>query len=123
MGAPISLRKELESFIPESSILAGVDSPEVILKGLTWTGRDSLGEYLRHHGVVTDDRVGVFMDTCPEYIIACIGALKAGAAFMPLALESPDNLLKSILAEATPRVIITKQKYISRLVIITRGRY
>ncbi len=76
---------------------------------------DSLGEYLQHYGVDTDDRVGVFMETCSEYIVACIGALKAGAAFMPLALNSPDNLLKSILAEATPRVIITKQKYISRL--------
>jgi len=40
--------------------------------------------------------------------------MKAGAAFMPLALESPDNLLKSILAEATPRVIIPKQKYFPR---------
>ena len=76
---------------------------------------DSLGEYLRRYGVATDDRVGVFMETCSEYIVACIGAMKAGAAFMPLALESPDNLLKSILAEAKPRVIITKQKYLSRL--------
>lgn len=76
---------------------------------------DSLGEYLRRHGVSADDRVGVFMETCSEYVVACIGALKAGAAFMPLALESPDNLLKSILDEATPRVIITKQQYLSRL--------
>ncbi len=62
---------------------------------------DSLGEYVRRHGGATDDQVGVFMDTCPEYILASIGALKAGAAFMPLALVSPDNLLKTILAEAT----------------------
>ena len=68
---------------------------------------NSLGEYLRSHGVSTDDRVGVFMETCSEYVVACIGALKAGAAFLPLALESPDNLLKDILDEATPRVIIT----------------
>ncbi len=76
---------------------------------------DSLGEYLRNCGVVSDERVGVFMETCPEYIVACMGALKAGAAFMPLALESPDNLLKSILAEAIPRVVITKQQYLSKL--------
>ena len=25
---------------------------------------DSLGEYLRHYGVATDDRVGIFMETC-----------------------------------------------------------
>ena len=55
---------------------------------------DSLGEYLRHYGVATDDRVGVFMETCSAYIAACIGALKAGAAFLPLALESPDNMIK-----------------------------
>lgn len=76
---------------------------------------DSLGEYLRRHGVSADDRVGVFMETCSEYVVACIGALKASAAFMPLALESPDILLKSILEEATPKVIITKQQYLSRL--------
>ena len=76
---------------------------------------DSLGEYLRNRGVSVDDRVGVFMETCSEYILACIGALKAGAAFMPLALESPNNLLKSILDEATPQVIITKQRYLARL--------
>ncbi len=55
---------------------------------------DSLGEYLRHYGVDADDRVGVFMETCSEYIAACIGALKAGAAFLPLAPESPDNMIK-----------------------------
>ena len=55
---------------------------------------NSLGENLRHNVVATDDRVGVFMETCSGYIVACIGALKAGAAFLPPALKSPDNLIK-----------------------------
>ena len=75
---------------------------------------ERLAAYLRRNGVYPDDRVGVFMETCSEYILACIGALKAGAAFMPMALESPDNLLGSILAEAKPKVVITKQQHLTR---------
>ncbi len=75
---------------------------------------DSLGAYLRHHGVSPDDRVGVLMETCQDYVVACIGALKAGAAFVPLELDSPDHLLKAIVAEAKPKVVITKSKHVSR---------
>jgi amino acid adenylation domain-containing protein/thioester reductase-like protein len=76
---------------------------------------DALGAYLQQHGVLRDDRVGIFMESCSDYVTACIGALKAGGAFMPLELESPDNLLKTILEEAKPKVVITKQSYASRL--------
>jgi len=76
---------------------------------------DALGAYLRQHGVLPNDRVGIFMETCPDYVTSSIGALKAGGAFMPLAMESPDNLLKSILEEAKPKLVITKQRHLSRL--------
>ena len=76
---------------------------------------DSLGAYLRHQGISLDDPVGIFMETCSEYVVASIGTLKAGAAFMPIALDSPDDLLTSIIAEARPKVIATKAQYVSRL--------
>jgi len=40
-----------------------------------------LGAYLRQHGVLPNDRVGIFMETCPDYVTSSIGALKAGGAF------------------------------------------
>ena len=76
---------------------------------------DALGAYLRHYGVSTDDPVGIFMDTCPEYILASIGALKAGAAFMPISLDSPESMLRSVVSESQPKVVITKARYLSRL--------
>ena len=76
---------------------------------------DSLGAYLRYHGVSPDDPVGIFMETCSEYIIASLGALKAGAAFMPMALDSPESLLGAIVAESQPKVVITKAQHLSRL--------
>ena len=37
---------------------------------------DALGAYLRRCGVSTDDPVGIFMETCPEYIVASIGTIE-----------------------------------------------
>ena len=76
---------------------------------------DVLGAYLRNCGVSTNDPVGIFMETCPEYIVASIGTLKAGAAFMPMALDSPEPLLRAIVAESQPKVVVTKSRYLSKL--------
>ena len=76
---------------------------------------DVLAAYLRNCGVSTDDPVGIFMETCLEYIVASIGTLKAGAAFMPMALDSPEPLLRAIVAESQPKVVVTKSQYLSKL--------
>ena len=83
---------------------------------------DALGAYLRSCGVGTDDSVGIFMETCPQYMVAAIGTLKAGGAFMPMALDSPDLLLRAIVSESQPKVIITKAQHLSRLAQFTGTR-
>ena len=81
---------------------------------------DALGAYLRCCGVSTDDSVGIFMETCPEYIVASIATLKAAGAFMPMALDSPDPLLRAIVSESQPKVILTKAQHLPRLGQFTR---
>ena len=76
---------------------------------------DALGAYFQYCGVSTDDPVGIFMETCPEYIVASIGTLKAGAAFMPMAIDSPDPVLRAIVAESQPKVVVTQSRHLSRL--------
>ena len=76
---------------------------------------DALGAYLKHCGVSTDDPVGIFLETCPEFIVASIASLKAGAAFMPMSLDSPESLLRSIVAESQPKVVITRTRHMPRL--------
>ena len=76
---------------------------------------DDLGAYLRRCGVSTDDPVGIYMETCPEYIVASIGILKAGAAFMPVALNLPDSLLGTLVSESQSKVVITKAQHLPRL--------
>ena len=76
---------------------------------------DYLGTYLRYRGVSPDEPVGIFMETCSEYIVATIGILKAGAGFMPIDLDSPDHLLRAIVTESQPKVIVTKTQHLPRL--------
>ena len=83
---------------------------------------DSLGAYLRYHGVSPDDPVGIFMETCSEYIVASMGTLKAGAAFMPMVLDSPESMLSAIMTESQPKVVVTKARHLSRLSQFTGTR-
>ena len=83
---------------------------------------DALAAYLRSCGVSTDAPVGIFMETCPEFILAAIGTLKAGGAFMPMALDSPEPLLRGILSESQPRVVLTKSGHMRKLDGLTGAR-
>ena len=76
---------------------------------------DALAAYLRCCGVTTDDAVGIFMETSPEYIVATLGTLKAGGAFMPMALDSPDPMLRAVVSESQPKVVLTKARHLPRL--------
>ena len=83
---------------------------------------DALGAYLQSCGVGTDDPVGIFMDTCHEYIVGAIATLKAGGAFMPMAVDSPEPLLRGIVSEAQPKVVLTKEQFAPRLSDFTETR-
>jgi amino acid adenylation domain-containing protein/thioester reductase-like protein len=75
---------------------------------------DVLAGFLQNQGVAFDEAVGIFMETCMDYLIAYIAILKAGGAYIPLELAYPDALLTKIFDEAQPKVIVTKHKYRNR---------
>ena len=54
---------------------------------------DKLAGFFQNQGVAFDETVGIFMETCMEYLIAYIAILKAGGAYIPLELAYPDALL------------------------------
>ncbi len=114
----------IASSLPDLFKTQAVDTPDAIAivsvqEQISYSqldqATDSLGAYLQYHGVLPDDPVGILMETCSEYIIASLGTLKAGAAFMPMALDSPDHLLRAIVTESQPKVVITKAQHLSRL--------
>ncbi|MEJ2640359.1 MAG: non-ribosomal peptide synthetase [Desulfosarcinaceae bacterium] len=76
---------------------------------------DAMAGYFQQLGVQFDTPVGIFMETCAEYVLPYVAALKAGGAYMPLDLAYPQKLLQKILDEAEPKVVVTKKAYLDRL--------
>lgn len=79
---------------------------------LTYAELDSetwaLADRLRGYGVGRDDLVGVLMNRSADYVIACLAALRAGGAFLVLELAYPSALLKEVIEDAKPTVVVTQ---------------
>jgi amino acid adenylation domain-containing protein/thioester reductase-like protein len=74
-----------------------------------------LAGYLRSVGVRSDEVVGVYMERCADFVVACLATLKAGGAFLPLEMAYPASLLGEVIADAEPRIVLTHEHYAERL--------
>lgn len=66
-----------------------------------------LAAVLRLHGVGTESRVGVVMPRSPEAIVAFLGALTAGAAYVPLDPSYPADRLAFMVADCGIEAVVT----------------
>jgi amino acid adenylation domain-containing protein len=62
---------------------------------------------LRAIGVGPEQRVALCMERSPEMIVAILGVLKAGGAYIPLDPAAPRERLQRILADAQPLACLT----------------
>ena len=76
---------------------------------------DRLAAYLRSLGIGPDEPVGVYMERRAEYVVACLAAMKAGGAYLILELAYPPPLLADVVADASPRIVLTQERYADRL--------
>ncbi len=72
---------------------------------------NTIGKFLRDHGVKAEDRVCLFMDKIPELYLSFLGVLKIGAIAQPLFSAFGDESLFVRLDNAQTRVIITQKKH------------
>lgn len=72
---------------------------------------NQLAHYLKHKtGVNKGDIVGVCMDRSLELVISLLAVLKAGAAYLPLDQDYPDDRLEFIYNDANTKTVILKNK-------------
>ncbi len=76
---------------------------------------DLLASYLRDAGIGPDETVGVYLERCAEYVVACLAALKAGGAYLVLELAYPPSLLGEVVADSEPRIVLTRERYAGNL--------
>jgi amino acid adenylation domain-containing protein len=76
---------------------------------------NQLGNYLQGLGVGPEVVVGLCMKRSVEMLVAALGALKAGGAYLPLDPESPLERLSYMLEDAGVEVMMTQQELGERL--------
>jgi amino acid adenylation domain-containing protein len=66
-----------------------------------------LASWLHAMGIGAGQIVGLRLRRGPGMAIAMLGVLRAGAAYLPIALDEPAGRLRAMLDDATPAVIVT----------------
>jgi amino acid adenylation domain-containing protein len=70
---------------------------------------NQLAHYLRGLGVGLEDKVGLFLDRSLEMIVALLGVMKAGAAYVPLDIAQPAERLAFILGDTQVKAVLTQE--------------
>ncbi|MET8684887.1 amino acid adenylation domain-containing protein [Streptomyces sp. NPDC004732] len=78
-----------------------------------------LADRLRHLGATADARVGIFLQPSIDLMVSVWGVLRAGAAYLPLSPEYPDERVRYMVADSRTEVILTEESLVSRLAAMT----
>ena len=76
---------------------------------------NQLALHLQKLGVGPEVLVGVCVERSPEMVVALLAVLKAGAAYVPLDPEFPEERLRFMLEDTQAAVIVTEGKLLGRL--------
>jgi amino acid adenylation domain-containing protein len=71
---------------------------------------NQLARYLSKSGVELETPVAIFLERSVDMIVALLGVLKAGGAYLPLETSHPKGRLQYVLEDAKARVILTTEQ-------------
>ncbi len=72
-------------------------------------GANRLARALNRHGIGAEDLVGVCLERSVDMVVALLGVLGSGAAYVPLDPRFPRSRLELMLADSTPRAVVTRR--------------
>lgn len=80
---------------------------------------DRIADWLVEHGIGVGDRVAICLDRSLGMVLAALGIVKAGAAYVPLDPDFPVERIQLILDDAAPALVIGESDSSRRLGIDT----
>jgi amino acid adenylation domain-containing protein len=78
---------------------------------------NQLAHYLRSLGIGENQLVGICVERSLEMIVALLGVLKAGGAYLPLDPAYPQERLNFMLRDSQVSILLTQQKLVTSLPI------
>ncbi len=75
---------------------------------------NQFANFLRRRGVAPEARVALAVDRSLSMIVAVLGILKAGAAYVPFDPAAPDDRIAHLLADARPALLVASADLASR---------
>ncbi len=118
-AAPLLAGTVIDMF--EKQVEATPDAVALVAGSEQWTYEElnrranQLAHYLRRRTVGTDSLVGVAVERSPQMVVALLGILKAGAAYVPLDVHYPAERLKFMIEDSGLHLIITSEQNARRL--------
>ncbi len=78
---------------------------------------NQIAHFLHLKNIGNNNRVAVFLNRSPEYIISVLGIMKSGAAFIPIPANYPKERVVTILEDSQVALFISQKSLIDRLKI------
>ena len=76
---------------------------------------DRFAAYLTHMGVVPGETVAICMERSFDWIVAALGILRAGAAYVPLDSAWPDSRLRFAISDSGAKALVARAPLLDRL--------
>ncbi len=80
-----------------------------------WARASRLAHRLCREGVGPDQPVGVFLERGPELVIALVGVLAAGGAYVALEPDHPEERIAFVLKDCAAPIVLTQESLAVRL--------
>ena len=71
---------------------------------------NQLANFISKKGLGAENRVALYLERSPEYIISVLAVLKLGAAFIPISSDQPQQRVSYILKDAKCSMVLTNKR-------------
>ena len=71
------------------------------------TRANRLAHQLIARGIGPEDRVGILLPRTADLLVSVLAVLKAGAAYVPIDPDHPDDRIQWLLADSAPKAVLT----------------